>query len=482
MKRSAAFLKLASAVTLFVSVFLMTGPSWGREKPRLFVLTDIENEPDDAMSLVRLLVYANHFDLEGLAATTSIHQQKRVAPEKIRQIVSAFSLVRDNLEKHEPGFPTGEFVLGLVSEGLPVYGMNGVGAGKDSQASEALIRAIDQEDRRPLWVTAWGGPSVLAQALWKIRQTRSADEVKKCISRLRVYTISDQDDSGPWLREQFPELFYIASPGVSAGGAYHHATWSGISGDYFHGRFVGADFTLVTNEWLNKNVRSKGPLGKEYPHWEFLMEGDTPSYLNLINNGLSDPEHPDWGGWGGRYEFYTPRKQKWFLQDEKRPFWTDADDEVLGIDNRWHTDNHATIWRWREAFQNDFAARMDWTIKPYKEANHPPIAKLGHENQLRAKRGDVIDLSAQGSSDPDGDSLSYHWFYYREAGSFVCSTGTTGQPIAIKNHDQANAAFTVPTRSFMPPGTGTIHIMLAVTDHGTPRLTRYQRVIVHVQE
>ncbi len=68
------------------------------------------------------------------------------------------------------------------------------------------------------------------------------------------------------------------------------------------------------------------------------MEGDTPSFLNLINNGLSDPEHPDWGGWGGRYEFYTPRMQKWFLQPETRPFWTNAEDEVLGIDNRWHTD------------------------------------------------------------------------------------------------------------------------------------------------
>ena len=120
-------------------------------------------------------------------------------------------------------------------------------------------------------------------------------------------------------------------------------------------------------------MRRKGPLGKEYPHWEYLMEGDTPSFLNLINNGLSDHDHPDWGGWGGRYEFYTPRRQKWFLQDETRPFWSDADDEVIGKDGHWYDTNHATIWRWREAYQNDFAARMDWTIKSYEEANHPPV-------------------------------------------------------------------------------------------------------------
>ena len=452
------------------------------EKPRLFVLTDIENEPDDAMSLVRLLTYANQIEIEGLAATTSTHQKQRVAPERIRQIVRAYGEVRDNLEQHEAGFPSGDDLLGVVTEGLPVYGMLGVGAGNDSPASEALIGAIDKEDPRPLWVTAWGGPNVLAQALWKLRETRSTTDLKTAIAKLRVYTISGQDDSGPWLREQFPDLFYVASPGISAGGAYHHATWSGISGDYFHGRFVGADFSLVTNEWLDKNIRRKGALGKEYPLWEYLMEGDTPSFLNLIDNGLSDPEHPDWGGWGGRYEFYLPRKQKWFLQAESRPFWTDAEDEVFGTDGRWHTSNHATIWRWREAYQNDFASRMDWTVKPYDEANHPPIPKLATADRLTAKRGDIIHLSAEGSIDPDGDALSYRWFYYGEAGTFTCSTGTSGQSLPIDNFDQIEASFQIPTRSFMPPGTGTLHVILAVTDHGTPRLTRYQRIIVDVQE
>ncbi len=451
------------------------------EKPRVFILTDIENEPDDAMSMVRFLTYSNHYDIEGLVATTSIHQRRRVAPQRIRQIVEAYGKVRDNLEKHEPGFPTAEFLSTRISEGIPVYGMDGVGEGKDSPGSELLIRAVDHDDSRPLWVTVWGGPNVLAQALWKVRATRSAVELKRFVEKLRVYTISDQDNSGPWLRKEFPNLFYIASPGFNAGGAYHHATWSGISGDYFHGRFVGADFTLVTNEWLDRNIRRKGPLGAEYPQWEYLMEGDTPSFLNLIDNGLSHPEHPNWGGWGGRYELYTPRMEKWHLQPETRPFWTDAEDEVMGIDGRWHTDNHATIWRWREAYQNDFVARMDWTIKPYDQANHPPVPKLGHADRLTVKRGDRVNLSAEGSSDPDGDALSYEWFYYNEAGTFPASSARSGQPVAIQNFDQPKAWFTVPTRRVMPPGTGTMHIILAVTDHGTPRLTRYQRVIVDVK-
>ena len=209
------------------------------------------------------------------------------------------------------------------------------------------------------------------------------------------------------------------------------------------------------------------------------MEGDTPSFLNLVNNGLSDSEHPDWGGWGGRYELYTPRPQKWHSQPETRPFWSDATDEVMGVDGRWHDTNHATIWRWREAYQNDFVARMDWTIKPYAEANHPPVPKLGHPDRLTVKKGERVTLSAEGTMDPDGDALSYQWFYYLEPGSFAASSARSGQPLEIHDFDQPKAWFSPPSR-VMPPGTGTMHIILAVTDHGTPRLTRYARIVVDV--
>ena len=254
----------------------------------------------------------------------------------------------------------------------------------------------------------------------------------------------------------------------------------GISGDNFHGRFVGADFSIVDNPWLDQNIRSKGPLGDQYPQTKFLMEGDSPSFLYLIDNGLGDPQHPDWGGWGGRYDFNTPPTKTWFLQAETRPFWNDTQDEVLGFDGNWHTGNKETIWRWRSAYQNDFAARMDWTINPHDEANHPPVPKLGHPAEIEAKPGERVELSARGSSDPDGDALSYEWIYYNEAGTHTTSSARTGQPVQIRNFDQRDAWFTVPTTRVMPYGKGTIHIILAVTDHGEPRLTRYRRVIVTV--
>ncbi len=452
-------------------------------KPRVFVLTDIENEPDDAQSLVRFLTYANHFDIEGLVATTSIHQRNQTAAWRIKEIVESYGQVRANLLLHEHGYPTARHLLSIICEGRPDYGMEAVGEGMDSTGSELLISAVDRNDPRPLWVPVWGGPNVLAQALWKVQATRSPEALGKFIAKLRVYTISDQDDSGPWIRKTFPELFYIASPGFSAGGAYHYATWSGISGDRFHGRFTGADFSLVDNEWLDRNIRrNKGSLGAQHPHTEYLMEGDTPSFLGLVNNGLNSPENPNWGGWGGRYEFYTPRMQKWFQEPETRPLWTNAADEVKGFDGNWHTSNHATIWRWRSAYQNDFAARIDWTIKPYDQANHPPDVKLAHSDKLVARPAGVVSLSAEGTTDPDGDTLSYEWFYYGEAGTFTVSNSRTGQPLEIKNFDQRQASFTVPTDRVMPPGTGTMHIILAVTDSGAPPLTRYRRVIVDVRD
>ncbi len=120
---------------------------------------------------------------------------------------------------------------------------------------------------------------------------------------------------------------------------------------------------------------------------------------------------------------------------------------------------------------------MDWTIKPYAEANHPPAVRLRHANQLTVKSGERVNLSAGGSSDPDGDALAYEWFYYGEPGTLLLQSGRTGAPLRIENATSADAWFTAPAVT----QSQTMHIVLAVTDQGTPPLTRYQRVLVTVQ-
>ena len=261
-------------------------------KNRLFVMTDIGNEPDDSQTMVRLMLYSNVIDIEGLVASTSIHKKSPPEVSMIRQIIKAYGEVRPHLLKHEKGFPTEKQLLNLVKAGQQEYGMKGVQEGKNSEGSDLLVKAILKEDSRPLWISAWGGVNTLAQALLQLQQSKSKNEMDKLIKKLRVYTISDQDDAGFWIPENFPDLFYIVSPN-----SYQSSTWIGMAQP-----FKGANNEVISNSWIEKNIQQgKGSLGRMYPDVSFGMEGDTPSWLGLIPNGLNNMEHPDWGGWGGRY-------------------------------------------------------------------------------------------------------------------------------------------------------------------------------------
>jgi hypothetical protein len=268
---------------------------------RMVVLSDIGNEPDDQMSLVRLLLYSNEIDIEALIACTSTWQKTATHAETMHTLITGYGAVRPNLLLNAPNWPTAESLQAKVFTGQPAYGLAATGIDKESAGADAIIAAADKVDPRPLWITLWGGANTLAQALLHVRATRSPEQLARFIAKLRVYSISDQDDAGPWIRREFPALFYIVQPTSPTSGEYLYATWTGISGDKYYRNVGGADSSLVTNEWLDQNIRSKGSFGKLYPRFMFIMEGDTPSWLNLIPNGLASWERPDFGGWGGRY-------------------------------------------------------------------------------------------------------------------------------------------------------------------------------------
>lgn len=447
-------------------------------KNRLVVITDIGNEPDDLQSMVRLMLYSNKIDIEGIIASTSIHQKSNVSPDLIKKVIDAYAKVRPNLLKHESGFPTSSYLLSRIRTGLPVYGMEGVGEGKDSEGSEWIIEMLEKEDDRPLWISVWGGPNTLAQALWKLKKTRSENELNKLISKLRVYTISDQDNTGHWIRKNFKDLFYIVSPGQ-----YEDATWSAIA----HPQ-EGANNKVISNDWITQNIQQgHGPLGSLYPDVAYGVEGDTPSFLGLVPNGLNEPEHPDWGGWGGRYEFYLPefkpKSMPWMvrMEEETRPIWTNTEDVYTPYvwaqygrsqvrDTISFTGNHVTLWRWREDFQNDFAARIAWCNTDYEDANHPPIDTHNGTQKLIVESGKTFDLDATAFYDPDGDGVSFLWFQYPEVGSYK-------RKIRI---DPENVSRIHNIRAPIVDSVQTIHFIVKVTDKGMPRLTRYRRVIVTI--
>lgn len=274
-----------------------------------------------------------------------------------------------------------------------------------SDGAERLVRSIE-ESTEPLWVISWGGTNVLAEALQHIRRNRSEKEEADLHARLRVYTISDQDDTGDWIRSTFPNVFYICS--IHGFGSFDMSAWQGISHPNSRG-----DLSKVSPEWLQTNIQ-KGPLGQVYPSPMHIMEGDTPTFLYLMQNGLGHPECPNFGSWGGRYRAVCVGSAH----------YADVVDTIVDFDSGKRTDNKATICRWRDHFQNDFAARMAWSLTPdFRAASHPPVPIInGHKGpmflRLKVAAGDIVTLDAGDSYDPDhlGDNsqLEFQWYQYAE--------------------------------------------------------------------
>jgi len=210
----------------------------------------------------------------------------------------------------------------------------------DSEASEAIISIVDDaSDPRPIWFLFWGGSRELAQALWKVRETRKESEVKQFVTKIRVYLIALQDGTGQWLMDEFPNLFVI----------YSEDNWRGMFYDA-----PGSDASLSDLDWLNRNIRwGNGLLAALYPEvgWfherRGVMEGDSPSFLHLVSGvrGINDPEDPSQPGWGGQFIRVHPDRNHWMD----------------------HPDGPETVWRWRADVQEDFARRAKWMRDPYPE-------------------------------------------------------------------------------------------------------------------
>lgn len=304
-------------------------------------------------------------------------------------------------------------------------------------------------------------------------------------SKLRVYTISDQDDTGAGIRQQYPDIFYISS--THGWNQYGLAAWTGISGDHYYGEDAGGpDFSKVTHKWLHDNIQIE-PYGKAaYPNYAYIMEGDTPTFLYLIQNGLGVREHPDYGSWGGRYSKVNPSTILNFNH------YGDAADHVRGKNNNAYISNRATIWRWRNAFQSDFAARMQWSLPAnMSKPNHHPVVSINGSTglaplNLTVEAGSTVTLDVSATLDPDGDALTFNWFQYKEPGSTDWNVEKQVPQLNISTSNGGRLVqMSIPAEKVScdgeganPSGCWLLHLILEVTDNGYHPLTSYRRVLL----
>ncbi|MCF4102834.1 DUF1593 domain-containing protein [Gillisia sp. M10.2A] len=436
--------------TFFLCVEYSSAQVSKSDKHRLIVSTDLGGtDPDDLQSMIHLLVSSNTLDIEGLISA-QVWMDDPDKTDKIIQVINWYEEVLSNLKKQAAGYPDANYLRSITKQGQVKSNMSGVGAGKDSPGSELIISTVDKKgDNRPVWIAGWGGLNTVAQALWKIKNTRSKKEVSAFVKKIRIYDVLGQDDAGAWIAKNFPDIIYIRNKKIYG--------WA------------------PSDDWTKNNVQNRMPLGSHYPNRIWATEGDTPSFLYVYSNGLNVPEHLDYGGWGGRFSTNKVsgiRGMDFIVKNGKDE--TQYDPYYMYGSSK---EGIEAINKWKQHIWNDFAARMQWTTTDdYSAVNHHPVAIVDGDNSLnyikiKAKAGDSLIFDASKSKDPDGNMLDYKWFLYQEPSTYT-------DTVTIEKNSKSKFKIIVPSDA----SGKTIHLILEITDNGLPALTAYRRIVISVNK
>ncbi len=448
-------------ILVFALGFVFAPHAGAQDKPNMIIQTDIHptnGEPDDYQSLIRFLLEANEFNILGLIATDRSPEQNQQSFDRIREVVDAYERALPNLVKHADGYPTADYLRSVAT-----VGNQSTDATSITDGVRLIIKQVDAA-QGPVWIAAWGGTATLAAAIREVETTRTTAQLNAFVSKIRLFEAWGQCWTGAGLAWKFPDLLVLRD-------------FSNFAVTSVQTNQLGendSDWQYADDGWYEDNIEGKGPMGAIFLKRNYYTASDQgPSlYLLSARYGLSDPEQPTWGSWGGRFNSRKTKNPGGLSNEgaegaEGKDYYlyTTAHDTHAGYNN-----HYITTARWRRAVQNDFLARLNWSLaSTYEAANHPPVAKVDGSLTRTVTSGSVVNLSAAGSTDPDSDSLTYRWWHYPEPSTYK-------KPLEISGADAQDARFVAPNVA----STQTIHIILEVTDTGTPPLTRYQRVSVTV--
>ncbi len=474
MELSGLMKRVLRLIIVFLVLFAVSVCNAERIKPRAIATTD--GEIDDRSTMVRFLLYACDYDVAGIIQVNSKFQQNGHSKEKwFEKQLAAYESLVPQLRKHNPDYPSADALMKVMRVGnenrADLFVEPAKMQTKNTDGEKLIIDILLDDDPRPVHISCWGGANTPASALWRLKYSGdyTKEQFEKAVAKVRLYCIWYQDGGGQWIEDNVKEAQIF-----EAWGWWH--TWDygsgGRSSDTYNPKEV---VEYMTSEWFKTNQKENhGPLAALTPQ-NYISEGDTPSWLNLINNGLE--AHVDYtlGGWGGRAIVPYPDTKPNYLTDDPGAEKTGDKPSLKAVTD--DGDPKKMNWRWTIAAQNDFAARLDWCVMDFDQANHAPVAKFNGKTvddnpivKIYAMPGETVSLDATGSTDPDKDTLSYKWWVYKELGTY-------DKTVEIKDSSNSKASITIPSDALNK----TIHVILEAKDNGQPPLVGWRRAIISIK-